>query len=129
MTKRAYQIPTDVDASSLPFVFEGERVLMVDGDYVEVDGSIVGYSEIPLRESGVPVPESVTARQMLLALHQENLLTAVETAVAGMDVVTQISWNKSSMFYRNNPLVATVAQALGKSAAELDAIFILAASL
>jgi hypothetical protein len=56
MTLRAYRIPETVDASSLPWVFEGERALWRHLDIVEVDGSIDGYPEVPVTPRTVVLP-------------------------------------------------------------------------
>lgn len=54
--KRAYQIPLDIDPTGLPWTFDGERSLTVPGDgYVEVDGSIDGYTEVPVRIAAASV--------------------------------------------------------------------------
>lgn len=124
MTRRAYQIPIGVDPTTLPFVFEGERNIVTDSlGYVEVDGTLTGYDEVPVRLSA-DVPESVDARQFFLELESEGLTSTVEAIVAAASVEVQISFNKSQKFFRNNPLVLQVADALNKSATELDDFFI-----
>ena len=54
--KRAFYIPLEQysiqQLGSLPWVFEGERMIASPGDgYVEVDGYIEGFDEIPLRDA------------------------------------------------------------------------------
>ena len=72
----------------------------------------------------------VTRRQMLTALHRAGLLTTIKGAVAASgDVELQIAFDESQEFQRNNPFLATMAAALGKTDAEVDAIFALAATL
>jgi hypothetical protein len=72
----------------------------------------------------------VTRRQMLTALHRVGLLATIKGAVAASgDVELQIAFDESQEFQRNNPFLATMAQALGKTDAEVDAIFALAATL
>jgi len=48
---------------------------------------------------------------------------------AGNDIELQIAFDESQEFQRNNPFLATMAAALGKTDAEVDAIFALAATL
>lgn len=72
----------------------------------------------------------VTRRQMLTALHRAGLLATIKGAVAASgDIELQIAFDESQEFQRDNPFLASMAQALGKSDAEVDAIFALAASL
>lgn len=72
----------------------------------------------------------VTRRQMLTALHRVGLLATIKGAVAASnDIELQIAFDESQEFQRNNPFLATMAQALGKTDAEVDAIFALAATL
>lgn len=78
----------------------------------------------------VPVPYSVTRRQMKLALLQLGLLTAVEDAVAASnDMALKINWQDALDFNRDNPFVIQMAALLGKTSGELDETFILAANL
>jgi hypothetical protein len=74
--------------------------------------------------------QPVTRRQMLTALHRAGLLATIKGAVAASgDVELQIAFDESQEFQRNNPFLATMAVALGKTDAEVDAIFALAATL
>jgi hypothetical protein len=76
-----------------------------------------------------PVPGQVTAGQLIRALDQLGLLAAVDAAVASADALTQRLWARAPIFPRNDPLLLGIAQALGKSDADLDDIFRLASSL
>lgn len=76
-----------------------------------------------------PVPASVTRGQFKLALLQMDLLDDVEAAIALADRATQINYAERLDFERNHPLVITMATALGKTEADVDALFILAATL
>lgn len=72
----------------------------------------------------------VSSQQMLRALHRAGLLETIQAAVAASDdVELQIAFARSQEFQRNNPFLQTMAQALGKTDAEVDAIFALAATL
>jgi len=75
------------------------------------------------------VPESVGAGQFIRALDNVGLLGQVDAAVVQADALTQRLWARASVFPRNDPMIAAVAQALGKSSTELDNIFRLAANL
>lgn len=76
-----------------------------------------------------PVPREVTPRQIRLALDQMGLLDAVETAVAGAGKSTRIAWEYSTGIERDASLVKQMATAIGKTDADIDALFTLAAGL
>lgn len=76
------------------------------------------------------VPRSITRRQFKLALLGIDLLDDVETAIAAStDRALQISYNDALDFERNNPLVLDMSAMLGKTEAELDALFIAGSKL
>lgn len=75
-----------------------------------------------------PVPQVVSRAQFILALLQIDLLDEVEEAIAAADRATQINYKERLEFERTYPLVMTMAAALGKTAAEVDALFMLAAT-
>lgn len=75
------------------------------------------------------VPQIVTRAQFKLALLDLGLLDDVDALVAASnDRALQINWAERLEFERNHPLVIATAAALGKTAAEIDALFVLAAS-
>lgn len=76
------------------------------------------------------VPRSITRRQFKLALLGMGLLDDVETAIAASpDRALQISYADALDFERNNPLVLAMSAMLGKTEAELDALFIAGSKL
>lgn len=82
-----------------------------------------------LQALSTPVPERVSAGQLIRALENVGLLDKVDAAVARADSLTQRLWARAPFFPRNDPMIVTIAQALGKSATEVDNLFRLAASL
>ena len=96
--------------------------------WLVVDGVITAPPTPP-----VPVPESVTMRQARLALHAAGLLSSVDTAIASMQepakTAALIEWEYASAVDRNAGLVPAMAAALGMSEADIDDLFIAAASL
>lgn len=94
-------------------------------DNASVGDMIINGVAVPY----TPVPASVTRGQFKLALLQMDLLDDVEAAIALADRATQINYAERLDFERNHPLVITMATALGKTEAEVDALFILAATL
>ena len=99
--------------------FEGSSRLATQA---EVDAAAVAAA----RSAIAPV----TRRQMLTALHRVGLLATIKGAVAASgDIELQIAFDESQEFQRNNPFLASMAAALGKTDAEIDAVFALAATL
>ena len=74
-------------------------------------------------------PLSVTPRQIRLALTQMGLRQAVEDFVSSQDITVKDSWEYSTQFERNHPLLLGAAQALNKTEADIDALFELARSI
>ena len=75
------------------------------------------------------IPKVVSRAQFILALLQIDLLDEVESAIAAADRATQINYKERLEFERGFPLIATMAAVLGKTDAEVDALFVLAATL
>lgn len=79
------------------------------------------------------VPQSVTMRQARLALHAAGLLSGVNAAIASLEepakTAAQIEWEYASAVERNAGLVPAMAAALGMSDADIDDLFVTAATL
>lgn len=94
------------------------------------DAEIEAAAPAALAAAARAAIKPVTRRQMLTALHRAGLLATIKGAVAASgDIELQIAFDESQEFQRNNPFLATMAAALGKTDAEVDAIFALAATL
>ena len=109
--------------TDLPFTVVGQ------GEIVEAD--TITWPEPPAPP--VPVPQSVTMRQARLALHAAGLLSGVDAAIASMQepakTAALIEWEYASSVERNAGLVPEMAAALGMSEADIDDLFIAAATL
>lgn len=79
--------------------------------------------------AAVPVPQSVTPRQVRLLLLQQGLLANVEQLMATQDQASQITWQYASEFLRNDPLLNNLATNLGLSEEQIDQFFTAAAAL
>jgi hypothetical protein len=77
----------------------------------------------------IPVPTMITMRQCRLQLLADNDLTAVETAIAGMNQAAQIEWQYATTVERDNILFQSIATALGKSEQQQDDFFTNASTL
>lgn len=84
--------------------------------------------EVDAALASLDVPKIVTAAQMIRALDREGLLAPVKTAVHDAGGLTLELWNHAPYFHRDDALIGAVAAALGKSDAEVDALFVLAAT-
>lgn len=85
-------------------------------------------------EPVVIVPDAVTPRQAKLALLGADKLDAVDTALAAIPDATQrkaaqIEWDSAIEFRRAAPLIATLGGAIGLTEAQIDALFVQAATL
>lgn len=111
------------DNTDLPFSVVGT------GEIVEAD--TIQWPEPPAPP--VSVPDSVTMRQARLALHAAGLLAGVDAAIASMQepakTAAAIEWEYASAVERNAGLVPAMAAALGMSEADIDDLFITAATL
>lgn len=75
-----------------------------------------------------PLPP-VTPRQIRLALSQIGIRQEIEDWVKAQDISVQDSWQYATEVTRDNPLVLASCAALGKTDADLDAVFALARTL
>ena len=75
------------------------------------------------------VPQSVTMRQAARALLEAGLLDEVEALVATLPRAYQIDWERASTVERSNPLVEVVRQQKSMTDAQIDDLFIAAATL
>ena len=79
------------------------------------------------------VPQAVTMRQARLALLAANMLTTVNTAIAGMPgaegEAARIEWEYAQEVRRDSALVQSLIPALGMNDAAIDALFTAAAAL
>lgn len=86
------------------------------------------YAEQPPTPAPI-VPKEVTMRQAELALLDAGLLDDIEDFILTLNREAQITWRRSSVVQRTNPLIAVVANAKGMTKAQIDQLFIRAAGL
>lgn len=70
----------------------------------------------------------ITPRQARLALLQNNLLTNVNALVAAQPEIVRIQWEYAIDIKRTDPLVNSMLTYLGQTPAQIDALFVLAAT-
>lgn len=107
------------DNTDLPFTVVGE------GEIVEAD--TITWPEPPAPV--VPVPESVSPRQIRQAMSAAGLRAPVEAAIAAADQDTKDWYEFATEFERSHPMVAALAAGLNVTEAQLDGLWVLAGSL
>lgn len=85
--------------------------------------------EVAARRAAARAAMVCTPRQARLALQQAGLLAAVEAWIARADEATRIEWEFATEIRRDWPPIAVCASALGLSEAQLDGLFVQAATL
>lgn len=75
------------------------------------------------------MPDVVYSWQLRRALSQQGIRAAVEAAIIGSSQDIQDMWQFATEYHRNHPMVAEIAAAIGKTEADIDALFILAGSI
>lgn len=107
---------------------DGERLLPLPEGFDLNNWSFVGDALV--RVQNPSIPPALTRAQFKLALLQLGLLDDIEAAIAASpERALQINYLERSEFERQHPLVVAMGQALGKSEAEIDAVFVLGKTL
>ncbi len=98
-----------------------QGAFFIDGEWTVVDST----------EQPTPVPQSVSRFQARAALHLAGLLDQVEGLMVDPSAPTlaRLAWADAQEFKRSSPTIASMAQALGLSDADVDALFISAATI
>ena len=116
---------SDGEMGTDEYIYTGEVAAEMTWDVAL--GVMRPMTQIEVARAAIP---AVSRRQMLTALHRAGLLATVKDAVAGGgDIELQIAFDEGLEFDRGNAFIATMAAVLGKTDAEVDAIFALAASI
>lgn len=88
------------------------------------------YFTFPLEpDPVVGVPDFITPRQARLMLLSMGMLGSVEEMISTQDEATKISWEYSTEFRRENPLLASLAKNIGMTEEQIDNFFIEASRL
>lgn len=89
------------------------------------DGTTLTAPPVP----PAPIPAQVTMRQARLALLGAGLLDTVETAIMAAGPAAKIEWDYATEVQRSSGLVPAMATALGMTEAQIDELFVTAATL
>lgn len=125
--RQQMKLGASLAASDVPTFLAAECARLDAADRTAVDlQSIIG-SEIT---AAAPLPGYVKMWQARAVLARHGHLPAVDTAIAASgSAAWQAAWEYAPDISRESPLVAAMAQALGLSDAEVDALFAEAATL
>lgn len=95
-------------------------------DWIDAGGVIAPYVA-----PSAAVPESVTNYQARAALLQAGLFATVDTMIKTLPVTDPVfqAWEYANNVYRNSPFIVSLGGSLGLTAAQIDGLFILAASI
>lgn len=89
----------------------------------------IGIPPITLTQTVPVLPVTiVTPLQAKRALNKAGLLAQVKSAVAAADIETQLAWESALSFERNSPFILNMGAVLGLTSAQIDALFISAAT-
>lgn len=101
---------------------------------VRADGLVDVYEKgdvLPTWYTATPAPAipDITSWQLTQALIELGLIGAVETLVATTtDPLIKYGWAKATVYSRHDPVVLAAQAGMGLSDAQVDALFLLAAS-
>lgn len=108
-------------------------VAVADPDHYDPDTLVLGWDGTAWTFSPAtppPAPATVSAFQARAVLLRAGLLPAVEAAVAASeDAEARLAWEYAVEFVRNGPLLTAIAGQIGLTAAQIDDLFRMAASI
>lgn len=96
----------------------------------ERDATPAEEAEIAARKAAPPpVPDTISPRQFRQSLSHSGFRATVEAAIAAADQDTKDWYSYATAFERNHPKVLSMAQALGYTPAQIDAVWTHGASI
>ena len=113
--------------NTLHFLDSAEFEYLLPADCTPITDEEAQAIQADIEANKPVVVPTITMRQARLALLADGLLDDIEAAITQPD--DKIWWDYSTTVERNHPLVDAVLTALGKTKAEIDAMFIAAATL
>jgi hypothetical protein len=122
-----------VGRSAHPIVADG--ACFRTADQVWFDPAPSSGAFVETAPDPVPVPAEVAARQAFRAIYlqlgktEDDLLALAAMQSEPARTLMSIDIRKSNTFQRDNPTLAALAGALGLTSADIDALFVFAATL
>jgi hypothetical protein len=112
-----------------PYAWDGEQP---PAGYVSEEWALANGYTYPGPDP-VPVPESVEAWKFRAVCEQQGLTVSIETFIASQNEPPRIAlenfWRSGTEVPRHNDMVKDIAEALGKTEAQIDALFIAASQI
>lgn len=102
---------------------------------IEDDGVIVIRAYLPITNTSLQIPETISARQIRLWLIDNNIsLSGVEAAIdtiidEKLREKTRVEWEYAPYIERNHPLISIIGNVLGLTNEQIDQGFIIASQL
>ena len=124
---RAHIIENGIVTNTIEVESLGFMPSLIDAEDGGSIGDLWNGTAFTKPEIEVVIPKTITMRQARLALLTHELLSQVEGAITAAE--HKIWWEYSTVVERNHLLVCSVLDNLGKSADEIDALFVEAAGL
>ena len=119
----------DLQVTSYPvapplFWLDCDNTVTINHFWSVNSGFVLPEPEVPVV---LPVM-TITRRQFFRALHSLELLQSVLDIVKTSDEITQLDFENATTFEREDPVLISMAYALGKTDNDIDALFTLAAT-
>lgn len=112
-----------------PYAWDGEQP---PTGYVSEEWALANGYTYP-GPAPVPVPDSVESWKFRAVCEQQGLTLSIETFIAAQDEPPRIAlenfWQFGTEVPRHNDMVKAIAEALGKTDAQIDALFIAASQI
>jgi len=127
------EVSDELEYKELASVFSS--VISIEDEVVRpnVGWKLVGTSwvEGELPKSSI---RAVTPRQMRIALIMSGIsIESIESLINGLDeptrTVTKVTWEYSTLFERDNPVLNAMAPLLGLNGDQVDELFVLASTI
>ena len=111
--------------------FAAEQGWVLAPAHVGIGWAYDGTEWTPPAPEPEPQPEDITVSRMQarMALYQAGLLSEVQAIVAQGDPLMQMAWAEAVEWKRSSPMINGLAQQLGLSAAQVDALFLNASQI
>lgn len=137
-SKRLVGVPLTCPWQVQDCTIENTSALQAEGFLVVTDEQYQAILDIPehasFESSFKTVPRVVSPRQIRIALIASGFtLSTIESAIAALPEpdrsFAQVSWEYSTEFQRDNPLILSMSPALGLTSQQIDSLFVAASTL
>jgi|SRR5271167_2017574 len=117
-------VETTFANSQLPTAPNGYTEIPVDGGQVGEVWNGTAFVAGP-----TPVPQSVSAAQMMMALSQQTYYGTLSAYIATLPAQDQMAFNRTENFDRGDVIINTLAVNVPLTSEQLDALFVAASQV